>query len=66
MTPHCATIVDAYRHFEELHGGDHPVRSLDELRDYVHERGLRYEELGPAFWDELFASGWHLGDEESP
>ena len=61
--PTCRSIADAYRHFCDLHGSDAPWRTDAELRDYIHARGLRYDELDAAFWDGLFESGWHLGNE---
>lgn len=53
-----ATITDAYAHFEELHGGEHPLRSRDDLRDAIHACDLRYEALDQRFWDAVFDSGW--------
>lgn len=52
------TITDAYGTFEDLHGGEHPIRSSDELRDAIHAVGLRYEEIDQRFWDAVFETNW--------
>jgi hypothetical protein len=63
------TILNAWRTFEDFCGGDGPVRTIDELRDKIHETNLRYDDLNPEtetgqkFWDDLFTSGWALGAE---
>lgn len=56
------TIRDAYQEFVDLHGSEEPVRTMEELRDYIHERGLRYEQLDEVFWAELFESDWLLAE----
>lgn len=49
-----ATIRDAYQHLEELEPGTR--WTMEELRDYIQEKGLRYDELDQAFWDGLLDS----------
>jgi hypothetical protein len=51
-----ATITDAYEAFERMHGEEHPVRSLKELRDLIHEAGMRYEDISGAFWELAFGN----------
>lgn len=58
------TIRDAYHEYTEKCGAT-PPRSLAELRDYIHARRLRYEQLDEAFWDEMFESGWAYALDES-
>jgi len=66
MRHQCTTIRDAYEHYADLCGATEAPRTLEELRDVIHERGLRYEELDGAFWDSLFATGWADGRSEDP
>jgi len=54
------TIRDAHDHLVELE--PETPRTADELRDYIHEKNLRYDELDQAFWDDMFESGWPYGD----
>lgn len=61
MTDRATTITDAYRIYNELCGVATPPRTLAELRDYIHEQGLRYEDLDEAFWDGMFSNGWAEG-----
>jgi hypothetical protein len=63
MRDRCTTIDDAWNYFDSTHLVTSPLRTRDELRDYIHAKGLRYEELDGKFWDELFESGWHLGED---
>lgn len=56
------TITDAYSAFEDLHGGEHPVRSRDELQAAIHACDLRYEAIDRRFWDAAFDSGWAYDD----
>jgi len=58
-----ATINDAYAHYSELCGGT-PVLSRDELRDFIHDANLRYEEIDENFWESLPA--WVWGTEPRP
>lgn len=39
------TIVDAYRAFEDLFGREKPSWSIEQLQDWIHDRGLRYEDV---------------------
>lgn len=57
------TITDAYSAFEDMHGGEHPVRSRDELQGAIHAVGLRYEAIDQRFWDAVFDSGWAYDEE---
>lgn len=50
------TIRDAYQHMTDLE--PRTERTMEELRDYIQEKGLRYDQLDEAFWTELFESGW--------
>jgi hypothetical protein len=59
------TIRDAWQVFNDMHGVEHPERTIEELRFKIHEAGLLYGEDDEA-WDEFFAnlfeSGWVYGD----
>lgn len=54
------TITDAWQEFEALHGDAHPIRTLDELRDLIHETAGRYEDVDDRFWSAA------LGPEGTP
>jgi hypothetical protein len=62
------TIQDAWDVFVDLHGGEEPPWTLDQLRDAIHARGWRYEELtrerlGELYDEELaaLAATWPIG-----
>ena len=64
VRPRFVTIKDAYDHFVGLCGGEETtVRTMDELREEIQSRGLRYEDITDGnLWDELFKSGWTCGE----
>ncbi len=60
-----STIRDAHNYFEGLHGNQTPVRTIDELRNKIHEAGLEWgigENEWETFWDNIFESGWVYGE----
>lgn len=60
------TIKDAYQIFSDMHGREHPERTIDELRSKIHEAGLLYGEDPDAwenFFAELFDKGWVYADD---
>jgi len=40
-------ITDAYTAFEDLHGGEHPVRTRDELRAVTRDGRGAVREIAP-------------------
>lgn len=58
METNFSSITDAYRYFSELHGSEHPLRSLEELRDAIHANKLQWgnDEGWERFWNMLFDS----------
>lgn len=65
MTKAPQTIKDAYQVFSDMHGTEHPWRTVDDLRSKIHEAGLIYGEDAEAwqkFFAGLFESGWVYGD----
>jgi len=65
------TITDAYRNFSDMFGAEPPDRTRDELRNLVHDAGIRYEEIGEAFWDLAFGdpnadASWAHGTIDEP
>jgi hypothetical protein len=59
-------ISEAYRIFVELHGTEHPYRTLDELRNRLQDAGLFYDSRSTAedwqtFYDGCFDNDWYNG-----
>lgn len=64
------TIADAYGYFEQLHGGEAPIRTLDELRSLIHAADLRYDDIDARFWNLALGDegeqSWALGTIDWP
>lgn len=56
-----STLRDAWTRFSDLHGSDAPIRTIDDLRDWITKEGLVYgQDAEPwnAAFDKMFDSGW--------